>query len=177
MEPKPLVHEEDAKQHPGSERRFKLTQVLHKRTDFQHKDVIVLTHPADIALVSTMIESDITESKLRSGHSIPAAPVGFIWIVKTKTEIELCTSRYPYWQKMGLAYPYLLYGPIPLNSNLTQYVDEAHPQVKFCWMCWRTQGSFRRCSRCHKAVYCGEQCQKRHWKQHRIYCLKLLALK
>ena len=26
------------------------------------------------------------------------------------------------------------------------------------------------CSRCHMEFYCGRECQKRHWKQHKKEC-------
>jgi len=32
------------------------------------------------------------------------------------------------------------------------------------------RGDMRCCSRCHKAIYCGPDCQRAHWKQHRKTC-------
>ena len=36
----------------------------------------------------------------------------------------------------------------------------------------RPLGSLQKCSRCQTALYCGRECQKRHWTAHRSTCMK-----
>ncbi|CAE7120563.1 unnamed protein product [Rhizoctonia solani] len=40
-----------------------------------------------------------------------------------------------------------------------------------CDHCDTEQSSLSVCSGCHNAWYCGAECQKAHWKSHRIWCL------
>ncbi|CAE6456658.1 unnamed protein product [Rhizoctonia solani] len=40
-----------------------------------------------------------------------------------------------------------------------------------CDYCDTERSSLRACSGCHNAWYCDPECQKAHWKSHRIWCL------
>lgn len=39
-----------------------------------------------------------------------------------------------------------------------------------CDACNAVKADLSRCSRCRKVYYCGSKCQKRHWKQHKLWC-------
>lgn len=44
---------------------------------------------------------------------------------------------------------------------------------EFCWSCKGKKSigsSLNKCSTCQKAVYCGTQCQRLHWKTHKTEC-------
>ena len=41
------------------------------------------------------------------------------------------------------------------------------PQCAFCHS--KTE-DLKRCFGCKKVFYCGKQCQKRHWKEHKPHC-------
>ena len=44
-----------------------------------------------------------------------------------------------------------------------------------CGNCGKMQGSgesFAACGRCRAVVYCGKDCQTRHWKEHKAHCNK-----
>lgn len=52
-------------------------------------------------------------------------------------------------------------------------VDSAHVQLHECGLCKKKErscGEFMNCSRCKKVVYCGRECQKKHWKVHKSEC-------
>jgi hypothetical protein len=40
-----------------------------------------------------------------------------------------------------------------------------------CDYCDKEKSGLSMCSGCHKAWYCGPECQKAHWKNHRLRCL------
>ena len=48
-------------------------------------------------------------------------------------------------------------------------VDEAGTKMK-CSFCGTHSDALKKCSRCGKAQYCGQGCQKKHWKEHRMTC-------
>lgn len=45
------------------------------------------------------------------------------------------------------------------------------PMVKQCVVCKNPECML--CSRCKKVYYCGKQCQKLQWKEHKQVCVKL----
>eukprot|EP00594_Rhizosolenia_setigera_P004347 CAMPEP_0178942930 /NCGR_PEP_ID=MMETSP0789-20121207/2283_1 /TAXON_ID=3005 /ORGANISM="Rhizosolenia setigera, Strain CCMP 1694" /LENGTH=473 /DNA_ID=CAMNT_0020622425 /DNA_START=63 /DNA_END=1484 /DNA_ORIENTATION=- len=45
---------------------------------------------------------------------------------------------------------------------------------KFEWPCMKTE-NLQACSRCKVVLYCSRECQKRHWKEHKLVCAKLAA--
>ena len=50
-----------------------------------------------------------------------------------------------------------------------QAVSEFGSEVK-CNFCGARSDELKKCGRCGKAQYCGQACQKRHWKEHRQIC-------
>merc|ERR1712166_692456 len=46
---------------------------------------------------------------------------------------------------------------------------EVRHEYQRCAMC-DTSGAHKRCGRCKAYFYCGTNCQKRHWKQHKHNC-------
>lgn len=39
-----------------------------------------------------------------------------------------------------------------------------------CHFCGKHAEHIKRCARCGKVQYCGRQCQKKHWKEHKLVC-------
>ncbi|CAG8546370.1 13188_t:CDS:2 [Ambispora leptoticha] len=39
-----------------------------------------------------------------------------------------------------------------------------------CAQCGKADEDNKRCSRCRKVVYCGRDCQKKHYKKHKVIC-------
>ena len=44
------------------------------------------------------------------------------------------------------------------------------PETNHCSFCSSEVMSVRKCLRCHSAIYCGEECQRKHWKVHKLLC-------
>ena len=55
---------------------------------------------------------------------------------------------------------------IPLNEN---QVNQA--SLKFCGFCEKENPKALTCSRCKLMCYCNAECQKTHWKVHKLICL------
>lgn len=48
-----------------------------------------------------------------------------------------------------------------------------------CSFCRKTEAkteSFNQCAACKQVYYCGKQCQKSDWKQHKVVCKQLRAI-
>ena len=48
-------------------------------------------------------------------------------------------------------------------------VDKAGIKMK-CSFCGTHSDTLKKCSHCGEAQYCGQGCQKKHWKEHRTTC-------
>lgn len=60
-----------------------------------------------------------------------------------------------------------------------QAVKTRAPQVSStivlsCANCGKTDEKLSRCSKCHFERYCGSECQKTHWPQHKVICPSIL---
>lgn len=53
------------------------------------------------------------------------------------------------------------------SSNFLSKVDH------FCSYC-RKKSTLSKCTKCYSSEYCGETCQKKHWKAHSILCQSLM---
>lgn len=54
--------------------------------------------------------------------------------------------------------------------------ERAEPlRMDCCHQCRRTDKALRTCSRCKAAVYCSVECQKMHFKFHRLHCVPKAA--
>ena len=51
----------------------------------------------------------------------------------------------------------------------------AEPETHRCFHCQSEGTKMMRCSQCHFAWYCGQPCQKKHWKQHKRACVGAVA--
>ena len=47
---------------------------------------------------------------------------------------------------------------------------DAKPVSKKCSFCLRKSTDLKKCTRCHKAMYCDKLCQEKHWKIHKTLC-------
>ena len=52
--------------------------------------------------------------------------------------------------------------------------SKAEDETKLCYNCKKPNEKLRKCSSCFTAMYCGEQCQKRDWMNHKKICRYLL---
>jgi hypothetical protein len=41
-----------------------------------------------------------------------------------------------------------------------------------CEYCHKFSAHLKKCSRCHSVLYCSKECQKKHWKDHKVLCCK-----
>lgn len=57
----------------------------------------------------------------------------------------------------------------PLASMETMRLSCSNPKCTRAVLS-REAKEFKRCSRCRKARYCGPECQKAHWKEHKAHC-------
>lgn len=42
-----------------------------------------------------------------------------------------------------------------------------------CGFCGKYKKDIKKCSRCKLILYCNQECQKNHWKEHKIVCKRL----
>ena len=42
--------------------------------------------------------------------------------------------------------------------------------LKKCQVCEKTEGKLLKCAGCEKVFYCGAECQKKDWKEHKPVC-------
>ena len=61
-----------------------------------------------------------------------------------------------------------------LENKFLQKVDLL-PETNHCSFCSSEVMSARKCLRCHSAIYCGEECQRRHWKVHKLLCKRAVV--
>ena len=79
----------------------------------------------------------------------------------------------------GATHPNTHTQSLPISSAFTPQqmlqtdstINEAATKVK-CSFCGIQSDALKKCSRCGKAQYCGQGCQKKHWKQHKMTCTK-----
>lgn len=65
--------------------------------------------------------------------------------------------------------------PIASSQKLSQApTTKASPSqqgiIGICVICLREDQKLMRCSRCREISYCGPQCQRSHWKFHKVRC-------
>ncbi len=51
----------------------------------------------------------------------------------------------------------------------------ARSEAKLCYCCKRPEMNLRKCTNCYTAQYCGKQCQKSDWENHKEVCDRLLS--
>ena len=55
---------------------------------------------------------------------------------------------------------------------------DVDPYVSVCSYCQNPANcSLLQCSACHSAKYCDKECQKKHWKDHKIMCAQMKKIK
>lgn len=62
-----------------------------------------------------------------------------------------------------------LYFPSTMMS-LSQATVTAPPTTSSACAKCRRRGASMLCSRCRKVVYCSKECQRQHWKRHKLAC-------
>ena len=106
-----------------------------------------------------------------------------------KHAIEIPQQKYEVWKFFNRASVYPLYPNIE-NDQIRHFItqhqatdsDERRPQHQSlskepskmtqdeCSLCKRKFDAMKKCARCVKAQYCGKECQRKHWKDHKAVC-------
>lgn len=84
----------------------------------------------------------------------------------------------------GLKVTYHNYNNLHLRWNPRDYVPDKYdtkprycsgppPGIKKFEMSCMSTENLQACSRCKVVLYCSRECQKRHWKEHKLVCAKL----
>lgn len=62
----------------------------------------------------------------------------------------------------------------PEETDLWDYLQNEIQKATKCAGCGKEQGEvkFKPCAKCRSAMYCGRNCQKKHWKSHKKVCCK-----
>ncbi|MES1911020.1 MAG: hypothetical protein MHM6MM_003522, partial [Cercozoa sp. M6MM] len=55
--------------------------------------------------------------------------------------------------------------------------DAFDPFLPHCAQCLATDREVHHCKACRRVRYCGKQCQREHWKTHRVSCRATRARK
>jgi hypothetical protein len=58
---------------------------------------------------------------------------------------------------------------INTNTNTSNITDEPEEKQTKCWNC-KKMSHTKKCSQCEIARYCSKECQRTHWKIHKITC-------
>ena len=109
-----------------------------------------------------------------------------------KHAIEIPQQKYKVWRFFNRASVYPLYPNIENDqishfiSALTQHLatnsDERLQQRQSlpkeplkmtqdeCSLCKRKSDTIKKCAQCGKVQYCGKECQREHWKDHKAIC-------
>jgi hypothetical protein len=66
--------------------------------------------------------------------------------------------------------------PLPAASPMAN-IRWAECRCGGCEQCGARGGSFKRCGGCNLVQYCGKECQRAHWAEHKAACKRLAALK
>lgn len=58
--------------------------------------------------------------------------------------------------------------------NVVLEKETTEIEVRFaCWFCKKlSETKLKKCGKCHLALYCDQECQKKHWPIHKMACGK-----
>ena len=56
------------------------------------------------------------------------------------------------------------------HSSKPSSKEKAGVKLGPCGYCGKKPSKPHRCARCHKVLYCDSECQKAHWKEHKLVC-------
>src|SRR5262249_25618406 len=63
-----------------------------------------------------------------------------------------------------------------MSDTQEQIATEAQqpdtPPLRKCERCGKEGPNFPRCGRCKEVYYCSQDCQKKHWTQHKADCIR-----
>ena len=103
-------------------------------------------------------------------------------IIKNKLKERIRISALYQRNNLGSLYP-LLTGYSKRYENVIINFDEnkieeckaikdikERERQKYCYECYRKDKSVKRCSGCHRALYCGVECQKKARNYHKWVC-------
>ncbi len=119
------------------------------------------------------------ESAARSWWTAQLSPSAFCTIDTTICLRLLCRDVYP----KGLPAPATRLTAMSVvhvseggqGQQLVQAVEQQVTARSQCANCGEGGFDMHRCSACQQVAYCGRNCQKAHWKEHKPQCTRKTA--
>jgi hypothetical protein len=174
------------------ERKY-MKKAAHMEDTFNHFKEKALTRYEDFvaAITSKRIGIDVSTTslealafrllKLENLHEF----FSFLHDHKNEAFCQATHANFPLWKKYDVSIQYTIddekkydYGRLCLtpSGDLTQ--GAVHLFRETCANCMKIEKNtetgkterFKKCSRCKKAYYCSVDCQKIHWKKHKVDC-------
>lgn len=177
---------------PIKERTY-MRKVAKQENIFRQFTDKALTHYGTFvdAIVSSKLEVDISDISLHSLalHLLKADNLHelFTFINDRKNEVDCLATHttFPIWEKYDIYIQFALdkegnceYGCLCLVSPAHMISGCVQLFRQTCANCTKTERTtteggierFKKCGKCKKVYYCSVDCQKIHWKKHKVDC-------
>lgn len=100
------------------------------------------------------------------GNDLPSA---FVRALELLTAAESDDSLHRCFYRAALSPLYSAPGAMVTTKAGSKAAGSATATADKCAKCSKAEGTLR-CSRCRKVSYCSKECQRAHWKSHKIKC-------
>lgn len=109
----------------------------------------------------------LTVSGLTSSHCRPAARAAASEPTQTRQTTHVGRSRI-----LPVLHTFPRYSLLVGNLSWELVLKQRTPAMaeSACWQCGQQGVVLKKCARCKNAAYCGAECQRLSWKQHKTAC-------
>eukprot|EP00967_Tisochrysis_lutea_P054053 scaffold67421_cov33-Tisochrysis_lutea.AAC.3 len=107
-------------------------------------------------------------TKMLNSPSFWPAKDGQLPVIRDMCPIMLCDD--PKCKEMAKDLAQSAFSAMGMAPTPAATTDPVPPLTAQCSKCGRVSVELLRCARCGKAWYCNRDCQKGHWKEHKINC-------